>query len=363
MLEHTHISVPPHPFWGVFRRFGRDESIAMIVNVLGTWVVSLFFSSAWVLSLTGPAVEKLGFFPAHFWEARQLWLTTPRSKRHPLRFYLKRALKGGGVSLAEDVLVHDPLYILLMLGGLALYPGAPAWLLAGASFIVAVFGVAGLELGVTECRYWLFKRRLASNGFSLESYYEARFLIAAKEKPSEALGRLVTEFGLNAQLAFEFRDSYFDTDLPTYAGRTPRVRLRECHASGAEPKRSIQVTFTRAAEQQSEDPDQHRYFPIRKDKMCYHIGVLTDESTDTAVGMCRGAPRTLEFRREFVRDDEILASADQVSGNQPYWVLELKARRDIARLVSVMRFIMTEFPVVQTTCGKEELMNCGDKDA
>lgn len=375
MPGENRIAVPAHPFWSVFRRFGRDESIAMLVNILGTGIMSLFSASAWALSLVGPIVEKIGFFPAHFWEAWTVWRTTPASKRKPLRHYLLRAFKGGAVSLGEDILIHDPIYILLMMIGIHIYPGAPAWLLAGASFVLAVFAVAGLELGCTELRYVLFKRRLFTRGFESEEYYESRFLVSAEKEPEEVLNRLSAEFGLDTAMELDFHDRYFQIDVPHYSGRTPRARLRdrgneEMAAKGrpwGAKARSVQVIFTRAVERSPEQLGQYRYFPIKKDKI-YHLldgstmPTRLQEVPDDGVRALLERVRRkdsyteIRFRRRLAHNKDLLASVDHVAGDHPCWVLELKTHRNIRLLMKAMRFVMMEFPVMQTTHGKKELV-------
>jgi hypothetical protein len=380
MAGESKIEVPGHPFWNVFKRFGRDESIAMLVNILGTGILSLFSASAWALAVVGPVIEKIGFFPAHFWEAWKVWRTTPESKRKPLRHYFKKAVRGGGISLAEDVLIHDPIYILLMMVGMGVYPGAPAWLLAGASFVIAVFGVAGLELGCTELRYWLFKRHLFARDFELEEYYEARFLISAEKEPVEVLDRLCEEFGLDTEMELDFHDRYFQVDIPHYSGRTPKARLRdrgneEMAAKGrpwGAKARSVQVIFTRAVERAPAKLGQYRYFPIRKDKI-YHLldgscmptrlREVKDDSVRAMLERMRKKDSYTEvrFRRKLAHNKDLLASVDRVRGDNPCWLLELKTHRNIRLLMKAMRFVMMEFPVMQTTDSKQELV-CGEQD-
>ena len=100
------IKIPENPFWQVFKRFGKDELIAMFVNVISTVVVSFFSVAPLVLSFAGPVLEKFGFFPANFLEARKIYKTTPERKRKKLSHYSKRAFKRSLTSLIEDILVH-----------------------------------------------------------------------------------------------------------------------------------------------------------------------------------------------------------------------------------------------------------------
>ena len=137
-LAEEPIKIPQNPFWEVFRRFGRDEAIAMIINVIGTLIISFFTAIPILLSVAGPVIEKIGFFPANFIEARKIYKTTPKNQRKHLFHYIKKAMKRSFTSLTEDILVHDPLYIFFMFFGIIIYPVIPVWILAVISFILAV---------------------------------------------------------------------------------------------------------------------------------------------------------------------------------------------------------------------------------
>ena len=78
------IKIPGHPFWNVFKRFGRDEFIALITNLVGTFIVYTFWSNPLLLALAGPILEKIGFFPAHFYEGWVVYKTSPPHKRKSL---------------------------------------------------------------------------------------------------------------------------------------------------------------------------------------------------------------------------------------------------------------------------------------
>jgi len=57
-LSEEPIKIPKNPFWVVFRRFGTDEFVAGVVNVLSTIIVALFTTSPIILSFAGPVLEK-----------------------------------------------------------------------------------------------------------------------------------------------------------------------------------------------------------------------------------------------------------------------------------------------------------------
>jgi hypothetical protein len=223
------------------------------------------------------------------------------------------------------------------------------------------------------------RRRSRARGFELEEYYEARFLISAERKPEEVLARLSAEFGLDTVMELDFHDRYFQIDVPGYSGRTPRARLRdrgnEEMAAKGRPwgarSRSIQVIFTRAAERSPEQLEQYRYFPIRKDKLYRSLEgsamptclrELPDGSVRDLMSRIHREDSYTEirFRRRLAHNKDLLASVDHVGGDRPSWMLELKTHRRIRLLIEAMRFVMTEFPVIQTTHGKQELVHGGE---
>lgn len=366
-LSEEPIRVPGSPFWNVFKRFGRDEFLAMLINVFGTALASFVTSNLLVLSVIGPVIEKAGFFPAHFRDAWGVYKTTSRKRRRGLLIYVKKAFKGGFTSLVEDLLVHDPFYVGLMFAGLYFYPGTPAWLLSGSSFVLAVFAVSGLEVGFTELGYAGFKRRMKRAGFGFEPYFESRFFISSKKKPWEVVGRLAKAFGLKTRRRLSYRDRYFGNRLPVFSGRLPRVRFRRrVDDDGSDLTQTVQIVYTRAYEASGRVLEQYRYFPIRKEKLYFF---LKQEMPWTVEGVRdlgvrgilekaleKGAPKDVRFRRGVAYGGELLVSADEIRGKSPFFVLELKVYSDVKLLVEAMRFVMREFPVVQTTRQKSEFV-------
>ncbi|MBI4440993.1 hypothetical protein HY639_02390 [Candidatus Woesearchaeota archaeon] len=365
------IIVPPNPFWDVFRRFGRDEAIAMVINVLGTiatqYLLPLFALSVAAenaaLAVVGPVIEKLGFFPGHFKEAWDVYTTTPVRDRGTLWSHVKRAFKGSGKSLLEDVLVHDPVYIILMYLGLH-YSHAPVYLLAMASFITAVFIVAGLEVGVTECLYHSRKKRLKKIGFDLESYLEARFLLSREQKPLEVLTDIARHFKLPLRETAHYHDQYIDTTLSPYSGRIPHVRLRRRVMNKGHEVKSVQIVYTRSSQVGKGELEQFRYFPVQKDKFYF----LLEQEMPRAVKdiqnqkvrkfmsrVTKKKRKNVHFTRMMVRNPTtLLVSVDAVS-KLPVYVLEVKVRNDVKLLKEAMRYIMLHFPVTQTTYKKVEM--------
>jgi hypothetical protein len=66
------------------------------------------------------------------------------------------------------------------------------------------------------------------------------------------------------------------------------------------------------------------------------------------------------FDRYLVRNEEMLISVDEVFANaepvrRPYWVMEIKVRKNLDLMKKAMRFAMLKLPVVQTTRSKCEM--------
>jgi hypothetical protein len=377
-LAEEPIDLPGSPFWDVLKRFGRDEAIAMAINVAGTAGVSSALKNSEIakktkdviLSLTGPILEKIGFFPGHFKEALGVYKTTPKEKREKLSKYFGRAIKGGAKSLLEDVLIHDPLYIGMMYGGMRAYPETPAWLLAVGSFVVAVFGVAFLEVGYKELSYLKRKRKFKKAGFGDESYYESRFLISSEVDPEDVVKVISEKYELGDSKVWRYQDRYFETCLPEYSNRTPKIRLRRRTRldKEEEPVQTAQVTYTRAAEIAKKEVGQYRYFPIKKDKLYFmldqdmpqFVGEIEDSRARGLLenSVKNNVPHNIEFQRTVAYDPSImLVSADRVGMDErPFNVVELKVYKDTDMLKEAMRYILMHFPVVlQTTHGKYEL--------
>ena len=372
------IWLPGSPFWNVFRRFGRDEMIALVISVVGTTLASLFTSSTLILAFIGPIIEKIGFFPAHIHEAMQRYRAASPHERKPISSYFMEALKNGSVSLAEDVVVHDPIYVLLFFG-LSFYPGIPLWLMTSFSFLTAVVVVAWLEVGVTEARYSLFKRRTAKSGFNVTSYYEARFLIGSQAEQEAIISRLQSGLGLRLITRLNYHDRYFENTLPDFSGRAPVVRLRRrmlgprsgnlvarlTKMASTGHMQTVQVVYTRPQEEVVAELDQFRYFPVRKDKFYWFIN--EEDMPDSAVklppdvqGIIRAEHQQKEvsFQRTVLlnEDETLYVAIDAPLGNPAAgYIIELKVYQDPNMLRSAMRFVMTEFPVRHTTRSKSEL--------
>ncbi|MBT7902270.1 hypothetical protein HN587_00255 [Candidatus Woesearchaeota archaeon] len=371
------IILPGSPFWNVMKTFGRDEAFAWVFNTIGTIVFEILIRMNFVLvgasqgthvlalSLIGPIVEKFGFFVGHVKEACEIYKTTPVNERKSRLFYFKRAVKGGTKSLIYDLLVHDPIYVILMFVGQKLLPTTPAWLLAMSSFVFAVFLVAGLDVFWEELKYWLFKQKLKKFGFGIESYYESRFLISSKRNPQKLVKKISKEFNLTNSKTFKYSDQYYADSLSSYSGRSSKIRIRNRTKLSGTFFRTIQIVYSRASQLESNLPEQFNFFPQYKEKLYYKLKnksslqlhnlenkflqkfmkSVTDERTVE-----------IDFERTLNYGDELLVCVDKVKNlKKPYFFLELKTYKDKLLLKEAMRYVMLHFPVLQITHGKLEM--------
>ncbi len=384
-LSQEPIRLPKNPFLEALEVFGTDEAISMVINVAGTAAIDRLIKQGGlesivgplsktakdlVISTAGPIIEKFGFFPAHFKRARDEYLAAPEGEREHFSHYLKQAIRGGASSLAKDIIVHDPIYFGLMFGGMQMYPQTPAWMLAGTSFVMAVFAVAGLTVAVNEAKYWNLKRSLRNTGFGSERYYEARFFISSDDDPKKTLNRLVDEFKLSPIRTLEYRDRYFETSLPHYSNRTPKLRLRRrTNPEGGPEMRTAQIVFTRAAEMKSGKAEQCRYFPSLKEKLYFPLDneknmpsqfseLKESKARDKLIGAVEGDDHyDVRFTRMVAKNPAtLLISADHVADDRrPFYVLEVKTYGNTDALLEAMRHIMRTCDVHQITYGKLDL--------
>ena len=373
-LKDQPISVPENPFWKVFKTFGRDELNALLLSLLATLGVTgllkVFplpvFWSATLLALSGPVFEKLGFFVWHIKDAIEVYASSPLDSRKRFRYYAKRAFRGGMKSLIWDILVHDPIYIALMFGGMYFNPSTSAWLLVPVAFGIAVMLVALLDVGLGEFRYKLLYLKLRGLGFKRVSYLESRFIMNKDtESPDltalfeKSLGNSVTVVSPKVKI-ITYVDKYYETDLPEYNGRSPLLRIRRKVKDSIQQNR-LQVVFTRAEEQTNKTLSQYRFFPQKKDKYSCSVveeslGALSNEKLRMFARKItkESEPiRTVSFSRHVISDKCLYMAVDEIGGVAPCKVIELKVFSDgIQTLRKAMRCVMNDYSVTQTTYNK-----------
>jgi hypothetical protein len=389
--KNKEIVLPGNPFWKVFKSFGADEAIALLVNFAATAVLTLFLNShygtaiiaflgigtALLLSVIGPVAEKIGFFFRHFYEAWDEYRTTPQEEKRPLCAYFAKAVKGGSKSLFEDILIHDPLYIAFMYAGLKIFSGIPPWILCVFSFVVAVFAVACLEVGFKEALHWLNKQNLKRKGFEIEPYFESRFYYKSEEKAMSVFKTLVEKYGLgitekdgsvreNETAKINYYDRYF-TESPGLNGRKLQIRARERDINQKEKINSWQLIYLLVSEVWNREVDQYRYFVVKKEKiyflcedneMPWRPADIKNSKIRKTIQrkMSSGKFADIRFVREVAQHpDSLLISFDCVKGK--IFIVEIKAYPKRKKLLKeAMRYAMMQGGI-QTTHGKYNLMS------
>ncbi len=374
-LAREPIAIPGSPFWDALKSFGRDEALAMVINIVGTVGVDFALQrdllgtfgeeeQRVILTFAGPVIEKFGFFPAHLKEAYDIYQTTPADQRDPYSHYVALGLKNGSKSLLKDILIHDPLYAVMMYSGLHFNSGTPAWMIATVSFIGAVFAVAGLDVAYDETKYWKLQRKARKAGWGIEDYFESRFLIDERIEPEKIVEGVMREFSLSDQQRGEYHDRYFESLLPELSKRVAKVRLRERQLGEENTFRTAQIVYTRAGEIAQKNPQQFRYFPVEKRKIYFALDQEMPQSVDQIKDArakdflnerIGSALNEIRFTRLIAKNPELLVAADCLDMVRPFNVVELKTRTDTKLLQEAMRYVMLTYPVLQTTYGKADL--------
>lgn len=365
-LSEQPIVLPGNPFWEILKDFGRDELIALGINAAGVGALSLVSDNPALLSLTGPALEKIGFFVNSSKQAAEVYRTTPPEKRKPKREYAVAAIRDGLPNFIRDLVAHDPLYTGLMLLELQRFPETPAWMLSIVAFLISVAAVSIGEVARGEAAYSRRTARLKKEGFLLEPQLEARFVIETGDSQT-VLQELADHFGLGEIHTSTYEDTYFKTTLPFYNSRQPALRIRKRTEEGQETgQEKIQIIYTRTSELKKQQPEQYNYFPVAKDKFQQP---LTDDTRSLLQKFTAGEePHRVIFTRDYAHiPGQLLISTDQINNEgHSYTVIEVKSFRKekeaVHRMIQVMRYIMSRYQVVQTTLSKQILTKSGKKE-
>ena len=378
------IKLPPNPMWEVFKRFGRDESTSGLVNVGFTALASPFLrgKNDGLLAAVGPVVEKVGLFYWYFKDAIEVYKTTPRKDRKNIMKYFGKAFYDGLPTLAEDLLVHDPIYATLLYTGLKTNPTTPTWMLSSLSFVLAVVAASAIEVGVKEGMYKGYKKKMKKAGFGFEDYLESRFFIRKDKDPMVVLEAIKDEFDLGDIGTWTYSDRYVNDEIPDFNGRGSYMRLRKRvnNSDDNDIMQSAQIVFRQTRQIGKREVAAHNYFLCKKEKlyttfdgdMPLSIDDVDDEVVREKLELAHKGNwfhqkfgkmehgtsyRDVLFERSYAKDEHLLASADSVRAQRPFNVIELKARTDVALLKEAMRYVMIEFPVLPTTYGKLAIAN------
>ncbi len=375
------ICLPDHPYVAALKDFGLDELVAGGIDAVSTTALSWVLSDRLqgiILPFAGPVIEKGGFYVRHLKKARDIYKTLTPEQKETIKFktLFKQGIKEGMESMMDDITVHDPLYIAMMAAGLKYFPEIPPGALSALSYTIALFVAAGARVGRKEFLYWNKKRLLKNSGFEIDKYLESRFHIKSDENPEDLMGSFVKEFDLAESAAMKYHDRYFDNCLPSYSGRTAKLRLRNRDlGKGANKKypentktsNSLQIVYTRAGEEKR-NIDQCRYFPVEKEKiyfplpedMPWELDHIEDRNArKIAYSACNknGVHNDIFFERTVAYNKELLVCTDKVDKGRPFYIAEIKTRSNPDLLMQGMRYMMMECPIVatQTTYGKSDI--------
>jgi hypothetical protein len=374
------ILLPDHPYLASLKDFGADELIAAGIDIVATGIAGTLIEGPArfaVLPFVGPVLEKGAFFIRHAINAQRVYETTPENLRQKRMFYFKQGIKHGSANLMKDLMVHDPIYSIGVASGLCALPNVPPFILSSLSYIIGVAAVAGIDVIRNEKGYKRFKRGLERKGFTTEKYWESRFMIRGDKNPLEVMEQLAEEFQLTARGGSLFEDTYVENRLPSFNGRTGKLRLRSRarreYEKGinkwGEDKdyiHTLQVAYSRARNNCKNHLEQFNYFPVEKTKICFFLPQKNERIEDLEgearkVAESYAAPerhyRKVSFERILFNSPELAICTDVVHAKRPYYLVELKTHDNLNLLQKAMRHIMLECPVVavQTTHGKGDL--------
>lgn len=358
------IELPENKFLTTLKDFGTDEILAGIIDVFSTTFFSLILTESqklFLLPFIGPITEKIMFFPAHFYQAMKIYKTLPLNKRQPFLHYFKKALKDGAGNLIKDLLIHDPMYILLMFLGLNYLPGVPAGILSFTSYVLAIFVVASIDLIRDELRFSNLKSKFKKNEFKTNTYYESRIYILNNEPKTKLIYELSKKFKLTEKYSLKYYDYYFENVLPDFLGKTKKLRIRTKVFDKNRSLSSYQIVYTLANERKKKY-DQFRYFITKKEKITSNLPIIYKDINNlpnlnsTKIFKKYISPNPCEGKIEFERfvccNPNLSICIDKKSGTRPFYILEIKARSDLKLMEKAMRYIMLNYFVVQTTHGK-----------
>ena len=378
------VEVTPNPVVKFGVQLGNDEIMAWIVSTVATGVVGLLIkcsagdmsdaSRVAILAIVGPIAEKPGLFFNHFLDAVREYRAADAQDREPLSSYVRRAFREGLPSLITDILLHDPVYALLLWGLLSLSASSSPWvasLLAFLCFFVAVGVAAALKVAFVERWHRWQLRRLKRLGFVQKNYYEARFLVDPDGDealfPVPTLDRLQKVFNLPIRTRYTYEDVYVTKHtLASANGRKPYLRFRQRTAEDGKPsKQAVQVMYTRSKEVKDGKLELYRCFMTRKEKSGYDFPLdkpmpwtdegIADRKVARVVKRLSTAPERLEvqFMRHVAMDPEgIFISVDipppDDAPEGTYW-LEVKSKDDLDALHEASDYVAWKLPVRATT--------------
>jgi len=367
LLGKNPINIPLNPFIDTGIRFGRDELSAMLWNTtstaLSSYILTKYFPDTdpiLINSIVGPVVEKVGLVGWYFKD-----IFKKGEENRSILNNFKQGFKESLPTLMEDILVHDPIYSSMLYFGQIQYRNTPVWILSLTVFVISVTLVACLEVLFEKLRYILFKKICFKNGFKEEKYLESHFYIPSYIDPRKLLRDVSKKFNLVPKEDIVYEDRYFSKKDKQFLRKNMYIRSRHRKRDGKDFN-TFQFVFTQAQKMKSSfGNSSYNYFPSKKTKLYY---VLNSELEDFLLlpqhiqnlmqrfhDMER--PKYVRFKRSYAHDDELLISIDLCeSENSSFRLVEVKVYKDEKVLEEAMTYILQNYPVEQTTYGKNSLI-------
>ena len=104
---------------------------------------------------------------------------------------------------------------------------ASPWILAVASFIIALPPAIFIKYSGNELLHHVQKSCTKCYGFKREKYYEARFLMESTSSSKELFEQMQQEFNLGDYGVNVYNDTYYSHSLPAFSERVGTVKERE----------------------------------------------------------------------------------------------------------------------------------------
>ncbi len=366
LLGKNPINIPLNPFVDTGIRFGRDELSAMVLNTLSTaasaYILSTFFPAVnpiLINSIVGPVVEKIGLVGWYFKDIFK------KEERKNFFSNLKNGFKDSLPTLTEDILLHDPIYSSMLYLGQTQYNDTPVWILSLTVFVISVTFVACLEVFFEKFRYIHFKKICFRNGFKEEKYLESHFYIPSYVDPEKLILDVSKKFNLIPKEEIIYEDRYFSKKEKQFLRKNMYIRSRHRKRDGKDFN-TFQFVFTEPQKMKAFcGNSSYNFFPSRKTKLYY---VLNSELEDfhllpENIQRCMKnfndleKPKYVRFKRSYAHDEELLITVDLCElEDSSFRLVEVKVYKDEKRLEEAMKYVLQNYPVEQTTYGKNSLI-------
>lgn len=353
------IYIPENPLIKEAQDLWAAESVAFGYNVLGTAFINHFTSSTLALSIAGPIVEKLGFF---MWEFIKAYSEHKKTWK-PISEGFKNNISNGIKNLLIDIGVHDTIYAWLMAYGITNDMAEP-WLLAIASFVLALGPAVLVKYSGNELLHRIQKNCTKLYGFKREKYYEARFLMDNPASSKQLFEQAQKKFNLENHGVSTYNDTYYNHNIPAFSDRVGTVKDREIidHITG-EKLHNIEIVHVLPKKKTLDRNSLYNYFYTRKEKGRKDI---SDQEMSDIVQrfpykhLIKDSTKQISFDREVAYGPEVRVTLDTITNatkeNLLENVIEIKVYQDRKALIEVMKFMMKEGNLRLTTYGKNDLL-------